>query len=188
MLPSELQALIDEIDDCERQAERLVADLDDEGLNWTPASPEGRTSWSIAQCLTHLALMNEFYLRDWPQAVREAGAAALGPFNGLHPTPVGRWFVKYLEPPARFKTKAIEVATPAERIPRAGLVERYKQSHELYRHLVRASAAVDVNRIVRPNAIIRQVTMRLATVLLVITAHDRRHLWQAANVKRALLG
>jgi hypothetical protein len=188
MLPPELQTLIDQIDACEQHAERLTADLDDDGVNWTPRPAQGRGSWSIAQCLMHLALMNEFYLREWPQAVREAGADRLGPFKGLRPTPFGRWFVRYLEPPARFKSKAIQQGTPAERVPRAGLVERYKQSHEIYRHLVRASAAVDVNRVVRPNAIIKQVKMRLATVLLIIPAHDRRHLWQAANVKRALAG
>ena len=178
MLPQELQVLFDQIDECEADAERLVADLDDEAVNWTP--PSG--GWSVGQCLTHLTLMNEFYLRGWPDAVAEAARDERGPFKGLHPTPFGRWFVRYLEPPYRMKSKAIQAATPASRVPRDTLVRDYKQSHELYRHLVRGSAAVDVNRIVRPNAILKQVKMRLSTVLLIIPAHDRRHLWQAANV------
>ena len=179
MLPKELQDLVDQIDACEAQAERLVADLDDEAVNRAP--PAG--GWSVAQCLTHLTLMNEFYLRGWPDAVAEAARAGRGPFKGLHPTPFGRWFVWTMEPPYRMKGKAIPAATPAPRVARATLVADYKQSHETYRHLVRGSAAVDVNRIVRPNAILKQVKMRLATVLLIIPAHDRRHLWQAANVK-----
>jgi DinB superfamily len=179
MLPQELQALLDQIEACEADAERLVADLDDEAVNWTP--PSG--GWSVGQCLTHLTMMNAFYLRDWPGAVAEAARAQRGPFKGLRPTPFGRSFVWYLEPPYRMKSKAIATATPGPRVPRESLLADYKRSHETYRHLVRASAAVDVNRIVRPNAIVKQVKMRLATVLLIIPAHDRRHLWQAANVK-----
>jgi DinB superfamily len=187
-LPPELQALITQIDACEAEAERLVVDLDDDGVNWTPPPSKQGSRWSVAQCLMHLVLMNELYLRAWPESVAEATAAARGPFTGLRPTPFGRWFARSLEPPARFKSKAIAAVTPAERFPRAGLVEQYRRSHDIYRRLVQSSAAVDVNRIVRPNAIIKSVKMRLATVLLIIPAHDRRHLWQAANVKRARAG
>jgi hypothetical protein len=179
MLPQDLQALLDQVDRCEAHAARLVADLDDEGVNWTP--PAG--GWSVAQFLTHLALMNEFYLRGWPDALAAAARAGRGPFKGLHPTPLGRWFIRYLEPPYRMKSQTISAATPAARVPRDTVLRDYTRSHERYRHLVRESAAVDVNRVVAPNAILKHVTMRLSTVLLIIPAHDRRHLWQAANVK-----
>jgi hypothetical protein len=188
MLPAALQTLIDQIDACEADAERLVTDLDDDGVNWVPPAQPGASRWSVAQCLNHLILMNEFYLRGWSEAVSDAEAGGRGPFTGLRPTPFGRWFVRSLEPPARFKTKAIAEATPAPRFARAGLVEQYRGSHEVYRQLVRASAAIDVNRVVRHNPILKMVRMRLATVLMIIPAHDRRHLWQAANVKRALRG
>jgi hypothetical protein len=176
MLPPELQGLLDQIDACEADAARIVADMDDAAVNWSPPSD----GWSVAQCLRHLTLMNEFYLRGWPEALAAAGR---GPFQGLRPTPVGRWFARSMEPPVKMKGKAIKAVMPAQRVARETLVADYQRSHDTYRHLVRGSAAVDVNRIVRPNAIVKQVRMRLSTVLLVIPAHDRRHLWQAANVK-----
>jgi hypothetical protein len=181
MLPPELQSLLDQIDACEHDAERLVVDLDDERLNRRPSSG----GWSVGQCLEHLALMNEFYLRGWQDAVAEAARQGRGPFNGLRPTPIARWFVRSVEPPPRMKSKAIAAVTPGPRFSRDEILARYKASHEGYRHLVRSAAAVDVNRIVRPNAIVTTVKMRLATVLMVIPAHDRRHLWQAANAKAA---
>jgi hypothetical protein len=184
MLPPDLQTLLDQIDACEAEAERLVADLDDEAVNWTP--PSG--GWSVAQCLTHLTLMNEFYLHGWPDALAQAARAGPGPFNGLHPTPMGRWFIRYLEPPYRMKSKAIPATTPAAHVPRDTLVRDYQQSHGVYRQLVRGAAAVDADRVVAPNAIVKRVKMRLSTVLLIIPAHDRRHLWQAANVKARRLG
>jgi hypothetical protein len=179
MLPRELQGLLDQIDACEADAERLVSDMDEEAVNWTP--PAG--GWSVAQCLSHLTLMNDFYLRGWPDALSAAAREQRRPFAGLRPTPFGRWFVQTMEPPYRMKGKAVQAATPASRLPRATLVTNYRQSHDLYRQLVRGSAAVDVNRVVAPNAILKRVKMRLSTVLLIIPAHDRRHLWQAANVK-----
>lgn len=182
MLPAELQFLIEQIDACESEAERLVADMDDDSVNCSP--PKG--GWSVAQCLEHLALMNEFYLRGWQDAVHDAARAQRGPFAGLRATFMGRWFAKSLEPPVRMKAKAVAAALPGPRCTRDAVLSRYKASHEGYRHLVRSAAAVDVNLIVRPNAIVNRVKMRLSTVLLVIPAHDRRHLWQAANVKRAL--
>jgi hypothetical protein len=142
----------------------------------------------VAQCLEHLALMNEFYLRGWQSAVDDAAKAERGPFDGLRPTLFGRWFVRSLEPPVRMKAKAIAAVTPGAHFTRDAVRGRYQASHDGYRHLVRSAAAVDVNRIVRPNAIVKRVKMRLATVLLIIPAHDRRHLWQAANVKRAVRG
>jgi hypothetical protein len=185
MLPAELQALIDQIDACERAAAQLVDGLNDDDVNWVPPPASGISRWSIAQCLNHLVLMNEFYLRGWPEALADAVARGRGSFSGLRPTLPARWFIRSMEPPARMKTKAAQVTTPAAHFRRAGLVEAYAASHETYRTLVHASAAVDVNRVVRPNAFIRSVKMRLASVLLIIPAHDRRHLWQAGNVRRA---
>jgi hypothetical protein len=184
MLPSELQSLIDQIDVCERESDRLVAGMSDDAINKPP--PSG--GWSVAQCLDHLALMNDFYLRGWQEAVHEAAQAGRGPFKGLRPTLVGRWFARSLEPPVKVKAKAIAAVVPGAHFDREVILPRYKASHDAYRHLVRSAAAVDVNRIVRPNAIVKRVKMRLATVLLIIPAHDRRHLWQAANVRHAVQG
>ena len=80
------------------------------------------------------------------------------------------------------------VAQPAPSTPRDQLLPLYKASHDKYRALVRASAGADVNRVTMPNPFFPSVRMRMATVLLVIPAHDRRHLWQAKRVKELLRG
>lgn len=188
MLPPVLQTLLDQIAACEQDAARLVAGLDDDAVNWRPESGGGARGWSIAQCLSHLAMTNTRYLQGWDEAVMRARTAGSGAFTGLAPTFVGRWFVKTLEPPVTRKVKTFASVTPDEYVSRDQLVSAFAASHDPYRTLVREAATLDVNRVVGPNAFVPRLKMRLSTVLLVIPAHDRRHLWQAANVRRALPG
>ena len=185
-LPAELQTLLDEIDACEREAGAVIEGLDDDTVN--ARAPDVRAgTWSVAQCLNHLATMNEFYLRGMVDRVNAARAAGRGPFAGLHPTPIGRWFARSMEPPPKIKLKApLKDPDPGRRYPIEGLVEAFQRSHAPYRALVQASAGVDVNRVIVPNPFHKQIRMRMATILLIIPAHDRRHLWQAANVRRSL--
>lgn len=181
MLTPHLQQLLDEVDACERDAEALVSDLDDGTVNWSAPG-----TWSVGQCLNHLAVINEFYLRGCGERVHTARSNRAAPFAGLRPTVIGRWFVSSMEPPARLKSKTFKAVEPGSTFTRDELVPAFRLSHDGYRVLVHACAQVDVNRITLPNPFIPSVKMRMATVLLMIPAHDRRHLWQARNVKAAL--
>jgi hypothetical protein len=53
------------------------------------------------------------------------------------------------------------------------------------RQMIAAAADVDINRATLPNPFLGIVRMRVSTALLVIPAHDRRHLWQAEQVWKA---
>ena len=183
-LPPPLAALRDQIDACEREAESLIADLDDDQVNWQERPGE---SWSIAQCLDHLATINGLYVPPFLKAVEEARARGAGSFRGLRPTVFGRWFIAQNEPPVKRRIKTAARAEPHATMRRDALVPNFKASHQGYRQLLAASAHVNVNRVVAPNPFIKFVRMRIATVLQVVPAHDRRHLWQADRVKRALL-
>jgi predicted double-glycine peptidase len=62
-------------------------------------------------------------------------------------------------------------------------LDAYVRSHEPYREMVRIASGVDANRVTVRNPFVPLVRMKLSTVLLIMPAHDRRHLWQAAQVK-----
>jgi hypothetical protein len=181
-LPAELQGLLVAIDACEREAESLVSDLTEEELNWQERP--GKT-WSVGQCLDHLAIMNTFYVSGFVPLVERARTASAGPFRGLASSAGGQWFINSFEPPVKRRLKSPQQTVPRSTVSRAGIVEAYQKSHDLYRQLVRASAAVDVTRVKGPNPFFHFIPMRVSTVLKIIPAHDRRHLWQAQNVKRA---
>lgn len=181
-MPAELRDLLAAVDVCEREAEALVSDLTEDELNWQERPGE---TWSIGQCLDHLAVVNPFYVSGFVPLVERARTGSAGPFRGLASTPPGNWFVNILEPPVTRRVRAQKNMVPRSKVDR-DVVNKFKSSHDPYRALVHASANVDVNRVKGPNPFLKLIPMRVSTVLRIIPAHDRRHLWQAANVKRAL--
>jgi hypothetical protein len=65
------------------------------------------------------------------------------------------------------------------------LLQAYLKSHEPVREVIQGARLVDVNRLRFKNPFIGAIRFTVGTGLMVINAHDRRHLWQAEQVKRA---
>jgi hypothetical protein len=183
MLPTDLQCLLDAIDACERDAHALVDGMSDEDVNWQP--DRGR-AWSVGQCLDHLRAINHYYPAKFIPLVQRAQAADQGPFSGMHPGVFARWFIRTQEPPPKQRMRAPGSVIPGSSFRAAEILDAYLASHEPYRALVRTSATIDVDRVIAPNPFFKLIKMRLATVLQIIPAHDRRHLWQARQVKEKL--
>jgi len=180
-MPPELQKLLDELDAADRDAKAVADGLDEQHGTWSP-SPG---AWSVAECLDHLAVSNRVYL------VQLVAGAARGRAQGrLRRRPalpgfVGAWFARYLEPPANVKTKNPRITTPRRSPPLADSLEAFLESQAGFRDFIRTNADLDLASIRFVNPFIRGVRFSLATGLHVIAAHDRRHLWQAWNVRRA---
>lgn len=183
MLPTELQALLDQIDACERDARDVVDGMSDEQINWQP--DQGR-AWSVGQCLDHLRAMDHFYVAEFIPLAEAARAAGAGPFAGFHPGRFARWFIRSQEPPPKRRLRAPKNVAPASAFGASEILEAYVRSHEPYRALVHTCASIDTDKVVAPNPFFGRVRMRLSSALLIIPPHDRRHLWQARQVKHKL--
>ena len=79
------------------------------------------------------------------------------------------------------------VSTPRISPPLADSLEAFLESQDKARAFIRASADLDLTGTKFVNPFVRGIRFSLATGLHVIAAHDRRHLWQAWNVRAALL-
>lgn len=179
-VPPDIQRILDEIDAADRAAEALVAGLSDAQLHW---QPDGGKRWSIAQCLQHLARINVLYgdaIRGAVAAARERGWTRRGP---LAPGLFGRLFIRQQEPPVRVRMRAPGNVQPSSGVPRDEIMRQFREAHDRVRQTAREAALVDANRATFPNPFIELVRVRVATGLHVLTAHDRRHLWQAGQVK-----
>lgn len=183
-LPVELQTLLDELDAAERDAETLVAGLSKaQGL---ARVDDG--SWSVSECLDHLAITNRLYLGAMEEAAergRARGRLRRGP---ARPGLVGGWFVAMLEPPPKrwARAKAPQKIQPRAAPPLGETFATFQAIQSGVRDFLRANADLDLNRIRFATPFARGVRFSLATGLHVIPAHERRHLQQAWRVRRAI--
>jgi hypothetical protein len=176
--------LHNQLDEVERDARSLAENLAEERGCWR--AEEG--SWSVAQCLDHLAITNQVYLgamREPAIRAREEGRLRRRP---ALPGFVGRWFAANMEPPVKTlsKMKAMRIIKPDESPSLADAFARFLASQDEIRNYLRTNADLDLAGIRFPNPLVRGLRFSLATGLHVITAHERRHLWQAWRVRRAV--
>ncbi|HEX9941085.1 MAG TPA: DinB family protein [Thermoanaerobaculia bacterium] len=179
-MPDDLAALLDRLDQSDCEAQALTADLDEERFNWRP----DERSWSVAQCLDHLNVANRVYLEAMGRAVEAArgrGASRRGP---IEPRALERWFIRSLEPPPRRRLPAPRKIVPAARKSRAEVGEEWARVQAQLRDLLREAAPLDLNGVRFVNPFVSLIRFSVGTGFLVIDAHERRHLWQAEQVRR----
>ncbi len=175
--------LRDQLDAAERDARLLVESLTEERGCWCAATG----SWSVAQCLDHLAKTNQVYLGAMKEpAIRARVAGRLRRRPAL-PGFVGRWFATKMEPPvmALSKMKAPRNITPGASPSLADAFARFLASQNEVRDYLRTNADLDLAGILFPNPLLPGIRFSVATGVHVITAHERRHIWQAWRARRA---
>jgi hypothetical protein len=174
-----LLSVLSDLESAEKQASEIIARTSTTQANWRPNS--GR-SWSIVQCLSHLARTNRIYAAAMTEAVARADVRSKPASQGISPGLFGAWFIRSMEPPVRTRMKARSKVYPlAQADPNEALAE-FVDSHKPVRSVIEAASDMDVNRIRFKNPFVPFVRFTVGTGLLVISAHDRRHLWQANQV------
>jgi hypothetical protein len=184
-LGDEITALERALDDAEREARTLLDGMTETVGTWR-AHPG---SWSVAQCLDHLATANRVYLRAMEGAAAPALASGRMRRRPAHPGFLGRMFVNSLEPPAKTRTKrkAPRLIEPRPSPSLAESAAAFFASHDEVRAFMRRYRGIDLAGVRFVNPFVRAIRFSLATGLHVIPAHERRHLWQARQVREAAL-
>jgi hypothetical protein len=184
MPAKEIAVLLAAIDENLENAGKVTGGLSREQFNWRPEP--GR--WSIAQCLAHLNIVNNNDIASIETAIADGRARGLtgeGPFSF---SLLGRKFAASQDLPVKGKFKAPKsLSPPSEADPKQTLGEYCRISSEI-RRLAVASDGLDLARIkVRLGALpapLRAILkMQLGPRFTLLTNHDRRHLWQAGQVR-----
>ncbi len=182
LLPPDLQELINQLDQAEESARVLVWDVDEQmGVRRLH-----KESWSIAQCLDHIAVTNRIYLEALQEAAdqgREKGRFRKG---SARPGRIGQWFIRSLEPPVKTKIKGPGKVRPAADVPFSTALEFFLEQQGEVRKFIHRNADLDLGKIRFRNPFIPGVRFNLATGLHVIPSHERRHIWQAQQIKDIL--
>ncbi len=180
-LRQDLQQALDDIDAAGRAAETLVDILTDEQFFWQPN--EGR-SWSVAQCLEHLAVGNAIYATGMGDAIEKARQRGTDGGGAIAPGFLERKFIASLEPPVKTRMRAPAKILPPSGWSRDRIMQSFREAHERLRTHARAAADIDVNRAKFRNPFLPIFRVRVGSAFRILAAHDRRHIWQAHNVTK----
>jgi DinB superfamily len=181
----DIRDLDEQLAAAERDASSLVAGLTEEQGAWR-VTPD---AWSIAECIDHLAVADRVYIEAMRKPAEQARQQGRLRRRPALPGLLGGWFVRSLEPPpkAGSKLKAPGKIRPRTAPPLADAFASFIASHRAARAFLREYSDLDLASVRFPNPFIRGIRFSLATGLHVITAHERRHLWQARGVRERLL-
>jgi hypothetical protein len=172
---------ISELERQSKMAQALATGLSDATLNW---QPKGGASWSILQCLDHLAIMNAKYLKALQNAVAsnedqlEPRKVTIQPSGWLM-----RWWIGTEEPPPRFKLPAPKKIRPPSKLS-GTVVQEFCALQEQLIDFVREWGEADLGDLKVRDPIV-PLHLTADTQLLLVSYHNRRHLWQAANVTKS---
>lgn len=155
--------------------------LTDDQFNWKPA-PE---KWSIGDCFAHL---NETAKKTVPtldemiSRARAQGLLSDGPFVlGL----IERMFVKMLEPPPRMRGKAPArlQPVPATRRSLDQVSREFMEWQDAIDARLDAADGIHLTRVKGPSPAQPLIKWTLLGMLSITLAHERRHIWQAREVR-----
>ena len=179
-LAGELEKYRREVEAVKRDALDLAEGLTDAQFNWRPAPAR----WSIGECLAHLNATGQVFLILIDREIkrgRERQLVGRGPFrHGL----IGSWFVRSLEPPARLKVKAPKQVAPLPENLTSVVVPAFMSLQEQLLKRIGEADGIDLGRVRFPSPFFKLLRMSLGQAIAATIAHERRHLWQAREVKK----
>ena len=147
-------------------------------LRWRPRSG----SWSIVDCLDHLNRTLVYYLPKIDQAIGQSQLKLRDPARGLVFPESEEDFLKQAEPPIRSHSVTPSALLPVPAVDPGLIVDQFPQLRNRYAKAVLSASRLDLANISIAGSIHPPVHS-LAGVIALLAAHDRRHLWQAEQVR-----
>jgi hypothetical protein len=180
----EIAVLLVAIDENLDNAGKVTSGISREQFNWRPEP--GR--WSIAQNFAHLNIVNSRDLTALDHAIKDGranGITAEGPFRYAL---FGRKFAASQDLPVKGKFKAPKTFVPPPEADLKETIAEYSRIAGEVRGLALAADGLDLARIkiklsALPAPLRAILKMQLGPRFTLLINHDRRHVWQAGQVR-----
>jgi hypothetical protein len=183
LVNAEIETLQDQLLSVRQDVPGIVHGLAAAQFNQRPA----KNRWSIAECLDHLNATARLLMPGFDAAIEKGqslGLTSNGPF--AYPL-FERLFLAAMEPPPRFRFRAPAPLAPApsHRDPGEALREFLTWQERLGERILRADG-LDLRRVRMRSPVQPLLAYSLGTGFAATLAHERRHLWQARQVRNEL--
>ncbi|WP_299226097.1 DinB family protein [uncultured Psychroserpens sp.] len=177
-----LQNLIERTHQNLNEAEKYYQ-LSIELLNYKPHLD----SWSILECLEHLNLYGDFYLREIEQQMKNSRKA---PSSHFKPGLLGNYFAKLMLPQEGMKKmKTFKDKNPINSRLDKNTIERFINQQQQTLELLNIAKTKNLNNVKTGITISRWIRLKLGDTFRVVVYHNDRHIAQCnaiLNNKKSL--
>jgi hypothetical protein len=140
-------------------------------------------SWSVAQCLDHLAQTTNAFIPVISSAI--ARAPRLTTNRTLRTGALTRLFIRNLEPPYRMRFKV-----PAPLVPRQhdfnSAWDAFEESQTQLAKTIRSASGLAIDQVRVESPVYARFSYNVYGALRMLTAHEFRHLWQIEQILKQL--
>lgn len=177
-MDTEINQMIQSIEDSTARARRDFGSLNETQLNWKPA-PE---KWSVGECLEHLVVTNKQYFPALERITKgEHKNSFWQSFSPLSRA-WGKILLKTVSPENKKKTKTARVFTPANSSVSKNIIDDFAKCNRQVISFMQNLGAADLKKTRIYSPVLAFITYSLGDSLKIITFHERRHLNQAQKV------
>lgn len=175
----QLDSVLHQVENITLRAKHLAAGRSQSDL----ATRLEATSWSVVECLDHLTQTANAFIPAIASAM--AGAPRLTANRALRTGTLTRLFIRNLEPPYRLRFK---VLTPL--IPRRHDYDSawgaFEEAQVQLAKTIRSAAGLAIDRVRVVSPVYARFRYNVYGALCMLSAHERRHLWQMEQILKAL--
>lgn len=175
----QLACLFEQVQSTTNHAKRLVLVRSPEELT----TRVRQDSWSVTECLEHLALTTRAFLPPIVQIITKT--PRLTRSRSLRCDVLARVLIRTLEPPYRLRHKVLAHLAPQQNdFPAAW--KAFLESQDELGGIIRSAVglAIDTAKIQSP--VCSRMSYSVYGALGILAVHQRRHLWQIEQILRAV--
>jgi hypothetical protein len=175
----QLSTLVDQIDSASLNARELISSRSVADLTWRPKTG----SWSVAECLDHIAQTTFAFLPPIKEAI--ACAPTLSQNRALRTGILAGLFVRNLAPPYRIRLKVLPQLAPRCK-DFDSTWSRFLEAQSQLIETVHSARGLAVDRVKVKSPVYARLSYNIYGALCILAAHECRHLWQIEQILRTL--
>lgn len=166
------------LDNITKQSQTEFGTLTNEELNWKPNS----STWSIAQNLDHLIVVNETY---YPVLASLKEGTYKTPFTakiGFIVAFLGKTVLKAVQPDRQKKMKTFPIWEPSTSKVSDDILKKFEIHQNVLKQKIEEAKGLIEQGVVISSPANRNIVYKLETAFDIIVSHEQRHLEQAKEI------
>lgn len=175
----QLACLLQQVQSTTSRSEQLTRDRSQKELT----ARVRQNSWSVTECLEHLALTTQAFLPPIAEII--AKTPKLTRSRSLRCDMLAKLLIRTLEPPYRLRHKVLPHLAPQQNdFPSAW--KAFLKSQEKLGEITRSAVGLAIDTVKIQSPVCSRMSYSVYGALGILSAHQRRHLWQMERILRSL--